>query len=930
MSLRNTWILGAAAIFVAAFGVAGPLAAPAHAQVSQSIWQASDDDFLLLQMQVGSYKLTNEIRGYQTDKGICLDLADVIQSLDLPIRLDKKSRRATGWLFTEDQKFTLDRDANTVQNMNQNSAPLDGEIFDTPEGWCVDSKALSRWFGVELKPDLYNSVIRLESDAKLPFMEAIERRSRAARLRPKRQAFDLSSYPQANSEYKMWRTPSVDVVVRAGYSSSSETSTSGRYELYAAGEVAGASFAARLSSDNQLKPNSLRVSAFRNDSTGSMLGPLGATQIAAGDVETQSSQLTGQSAVGRGAFISNQPLGRQSRFSSTTVRGTMPSGWDAELYRNGQLIAFQAESDEGRYEFLDVDLYYGQNDLEVVLYGPQGQIRRERFDQPVGSNNVEPGKTFYWAGILQDDRDLIDLRKKNAGAIHAWRGGMGVERGLDKRTSVAFGVQSLVINTRRRNYLEGSLFRTLGSMQMELAAAHEFGAGAVWQTSALGRLGKFNLGANVTWVQGDFTSEFVSEGLDHRYGFNFDTSLSLGKFILPIQGSIDRSVLRDGSKVTKALMQTAVGLRGVAVTAQLQHERNDEPGAGRSSKTTRLRLLANTRQFGLRLRGTANFDLAGANKGLETIRISADKTIDDRRDITGEIEYEAARDDMNFGLGYTHRFDRFALRTNASYSTNGTVGGNMALSFSFGPDPVHGGIRFSEKKLARSGQAAVTVFRDEDGDGLRGPDEDVLKDVYVEAGLRTTDAITDETGRTIVDGLRPYIPILVGVDEASLSDPYLAPATKGIVVIPRPGVATVIELPISPSGEVEGVLQSPSGADLPGVVLELIDARGALVAATMSEFDGFFLFERIPYGRYSLRVAADSARALSVSTRIENLVELGRGKDIARLGIVRLTAGQFTIAQNSAAEATANGIFGSSSSDGNLNETGGGAIGSSH
>jgi len=897
MALRNSWTLGAAAAFAAAFGVVAPIANPAHAQAAKSVWQASDDDLLLLQLNVGSYKLTNEIRGYQTDSGICLDLADVIQSLDLPIRLDKKSRRATGWLFTEDQKFTLDRAANTVQNMNNGSAPVDGEIFDTPEGWCVDTKALSRWFGVELKPDLYNSVIRLESDTKLPFIEAIERRSRAARLRPKRQAFDLAAYPHADSEYKLWRTPSVDAVVRVGYDSSSGTNTTGRYELYAAGEVAGASFDARLSSNNQLKPNSLRISAFRNDSTGGMLGPLKATQIAVGDVETQGSQLTGQSAVGRGVFISNQPLGRQSRFSSTTIRGTLPSGWDAELYRNNQLIAFQAESDDGRYEFLDVDLFYGRNDLEVVLYGPQGQVRRERFAQPVGTNNVEPGKTFYWAGILQDDRDLIDLRAKADGAAHSWRGGLGIERGLDKRTSVAFGLQSLAVDTRRRNYLEGNLFRTFGAMQLELAVAHELGAGAVVQTNALGRLGPVNLGANVTWVQGNFVSEFVNEGLDHRFGFNFDTSLRLGKFSLPIQGAIDRSVLRDGSKVTKGLIQTAVGLRGIALTAQLQHDRTDEPNSGGSTESTRLRLLANTRQFGLRLRGSANFNLSGPGKGLETVRVSADKSIDERRDLSADIEYRAAQSDTAFGLGYTHRFDRFALRTNASYSTSGTVGANLALSFSFGPDPVNGGVRFSEKKLARSGQAAVTVFRDENGDGLRGPDEEVLKDVYVEAGLRTTDAVTDETGRTIVDGLRPYIPILVGVDEASLGDPYLAPATKGIVVVPRPGVVTVIELPISPSGEVEGVLQSPMGVDLAGVVLELVDRRGIMVAATMSEFDGFFLFERVPYGSYSLRVAADSARALSVRTRIDNPVEIGRGKDIARMGIVRLVTGQINIAK---------------------------------
>ncbi|MCP5380232.1 MAG: hypothetical protein H6914_07475 [Novosphingobium sp.] len=71
-----------------------------------------------------------------------MDLADVIQSLDLPIRLDRKSRRATGWFFAEDQTFTFDRDSNTVQNMNKTAQLASGDLYDTDEGWCVDLAAL--------------------------------------------------------------------------------------------------------------------------------------------------------------------------------------------------------------------------------------------------------------------------------------------------------------------------------------------------------------------------------------------------------------------------------------------------------------------------------------------------------------------------------------------------------------------------------------------------------------------------------------------------------------------------------------------------------------------------------------------------------------------------------------------------------------------
>ncbi|MEL6531362.1 MAG: carboxypeptidase regulatory-like domain-containing protein, partial [Pseudomonadota bacterium] len=111
-------------------------------QEASAGWQANDDDFLFLQLVVDSYKLNYDVRGYQTDRGVCLDLADVIQSLDLPVRIDKKSRRATGWLFSEDQKFTLDRDSGTVQNVNnqRGRAPVASDIYDTPEGWCVNVK----------------------------------------------------------------------------------------------------------------------------------------------------------------------------------------------------------------------------------------------------------------------------------------------------------------------------------------------------------------------------------------------------------------------------------------------------------------------------------------------------------------------------------------------------------------------------------------------------------------------------------------------------------------------------------------------------------------------------------------------------------------------------------------------------------------------
>ncbi|NRD89987.1 hypothetical protein C8024_11755 [Sphingopyxis sp. BSNA05] len=266
-------------------------------------WTASDDDALLFDLRSGKYRLGDGVRGYQTDKGVCVDLADIIIAMDIPLRLDKKSRRATGWIFSESQTLTIDRDSATVQKVNAGKKLLPDQIHDVPEGWCVDVKSLSDWFAVDFVPDLSNALLTVESETKLPFQRALERKEQAAKIRP-RKAFDLSSLPQSSESYKFWRTPSVDAVVSGGGLSDKRSGQKVdlQYELYASGEVGKASFDARLSSDNDGVPESLRVRAYRTDPRGELLGPLQATHFALGDVSTFSTPLVSQSVAGRGAW----------------------------------------------------------------------------------------------------------------------------------------------------------------------------------------------------------------------------------------------------------------------------------------------------------------------------------------------------------------------------------------------------------------------------------------------------------------------------------------------------------------------------------------------------------------------------------------------------------------------------------------------------
>lgn len=856
---------------------------PAHAD---STWRANDDDALLFDLRSGQYRLGDGVRGYRTDAGICVDFADIIMSFDIPVRLDKKSRRATGWIFDENQTLTIERDGSTVQNMNTVRKLGDHEIYDTPEGWCVNVDSLSKWFDIRLKPDLGNALLVVESDKKLPFERAFERKERAARIRPTTQ-FDLSTLPQSSQPYKFWRTPSVDVVVSAGglKNKGEKQDFDLRYELFASGEIGKASFDARISSDNSGIPESLRLRAYRTDPKGELLGPLGATHFAVGDVSTLSTPLVSQSTIGRGAFVTNRPVDQPDNFDRTSFRGNLPQGWDAELYRNGQLLAFSESRSDGRYEFIDIPLLYGQNRFEVVLYGPQGQIKRDSQSVSVGVDSIPPRKTYYWAGVQEADRDLINLNNNVETRQRGWRGGIGLERGLNTRTSVGFSLSSLQLDKTRFNYLEGSIRRAVGPALLEVSASSDLGSGMALRGQLLGELGNTYITAETIWSRGGYRSDRIEQNISSSHRVSLDHNFKLGAKLVPFHIDTEYETTTDGGSKLGITGRSSLNFKRLSLTGEINWERQNGSRGFKLPDRTVARFLANGRVAGIRVRGEATYQIA-PEKRFEKVNFTGEWSAGERSDWRAELGYDTSYDRARAAIGIIRRFEKFALTATAEGASDGSVAAGVNLAFSFGPDPRTNKVRFSSNKLASTGQALAIVFRDKNRDGIRQDDEPLVKDVELTAGQSTALTPTNAMGRAIIDNLTPFRPILIGVDASSLNDPYVQPSLPGVVVTPRPGVATIVELPLVGAGEVEGTLMRQGGGILSGVGLELLDKAGRVTRRTVTEFDGFFLFESVPFGQYTLRIEKLSAQAVDVQALLGLTMIVDDDNQIAKLGAV--------------------------------------------
>jgi hypothetical protein len=894
--MRSAWTIFAKAALAAWAlsglhpGGASPLlAAPQNAgETSADDWRPNDDDSWLFDLRSGNLRIGDGIRGYQTPVGTCVDFADVIMALDLPIRLDKKLRRATGWVFDERRTILIDRDAGEVRLGSRIVRLSPAMVHDTPEGWCIATPALSDWLGVRLDPDLSNAILRLETTEKLPFQLQAERRNRAAALRP-RESFDLASLPQAKAPYRMWGTPSIDVVASLAFTKDNggDVTLQRRYELFASGEIAKATVEARLASDSHGVPESLRVRAYRSDPESQLLGPLKASHFALGDVSLLSTGLVAQGSVGRGAVVTNRPLERPDNFDSTSFRGDLPAGWDAELYRNGQLLALATPGPTGRYEFLDVPLLYGSNRFEIVLYGPQGQVRREIKQLQVGTESIPPRQTWYWAGIADEGRDLIGLRDGRLSRTGGWRGTIGVERGIDMRTSLAAYGHSLVIDDVRRNFGEVALRRAIGPTLLEVAGAYADQGGTALRAQWLAAFGQTYIRAEAVRGFDGFVSDRLKGDIDGNYSLSVDQSVRLGATVLPIHVDVRHITRTSGSNSLEASARASAGFQRMTLTGQIDWEQRKVPFGPDPPARVAASLLANARFGKVRLRGEARFGLSGPTDDSRFALVAEWNGKGDSQ-WRAELGYDRARDRFRGGAGYIRKFDKFQLSAFGEVASDGSVAASLGLAFSLGPDPRGGGIRVSSEKLASRGQVLATVWRDQNGDGIRQSGEPLEANVPLTAGLSVVDEATDATGAAIIDGLEPFRAVMIGIDAGSLPDPYIQPSLPGVVVTPRPGMTVRVMLPLVAAGEVEGTLARDGGNEIGGALIELVDSAGRVRASTVSEFDGFFLFESVAYGRYTLRISPDSAAALKIDSGQFAAVEVSGTHPRVRLGILAM------------------------------------------
>ncbi|ASY46109.1 hypothetical protein CJD35_16565 [Sphingobium xenophagum] len=839
----------------------------------------SADDALLFDARVGSLSVGNGIRGFTVEDAICLDMGDVIEALKIAVVPSEDKRRAQGWAFDEARHIAIDRDTGEARFGTEYMRLGANDIHDSRSGWCVDTQALGRWLGVTFDADTTNAILTITSPAPLPIEAALRRTAAAERLATKTQP-QTAGLEKHRFPYRLWRMPALDASLAAGWQRDAKGAQvrTTRYEMLASGELAYASAEARLASDANAMPDSLRLRLYRADPDGQLLGPLAATQAAIGDVDSFAIHLVAGSASGRGVALTNRPLDAIGEFDKVALTGLLPQGWDAELYRNGELLRVVPADADGRYAFRDIALRHGVNVLEVVRYGPQGQVRRERRVYNIAAQSPGPGETWWSTNIVQGNHDLLRFGTSRQTPASGWRGSMAVDHGLGRGTSIGAAIVRAPSSDGSADYGHLNLRGGLGGMLGEVSWAGRRGGGSAMRASVVGDLFKTSIAVEAVHNRG-LRSERMDPALRSYVGVALDRPVHAAGLILPLHFDL-RSTRQQSGQGVEANGRLSVATRSVAASLVGGWSRfQSSDGMARESATAGL--LVSGRAGKVRLRGEVHWRLK-PDPTLMGVQLTANRALGATDMVQISANYAAGEKKVAIDAAYARDFGPAALTLNLSGDSRRAVAIGLGLTFSVGPGANGRFGRVRSASQARGGGLLVRAFRDLDGNGRRDAGEPpfadpvgvLVNDLPLPARLRGEEARDIE-----LDGLSPATPIKIALDEASLSDPFDIPSNPGVLVTPRAGLHEVVELGVSPSASVEGTL-AMNGRALAGETIELLTMDGTSAYRARTEFDGMFSFERVRYGRYRLKVAQGR------HPQVEQIVELGQARSMARLGVI--------------------------------------------
>lgn len=831
---------------------------------------------LVLSVQVGKYLLSDGLLAYQYQGRFYLPIIQLSEEFSFFVDPDLGRGAVSGWAGTEDNTFVIDTERAEVTIRGQKESLSASEVLPPDlvgtDDMYVQQELLTRIWPINPAvnlPNLSLDVLIDEEAKKLPFMVRMERKAKQAIAAAKKEAKaeeKPKNYVYVPNPYRPIGLPVLDLETRYDFDTAEDNLTnfstvSGVMDLLWA--KADFSASARYTEQNLKGPDTIRLRLQRQETRDEPL-PLGLKQIEGGDTRVRHSPLIKNGTSGRGTVLTTTDTRRSSsEFDNITVEGTGPPGWEVELYRNAELLDFTTVDGRGEYRFEDVRLNFGNNQIRRVLYGPQGQIREQVDDYVFGANMLRPGQFDYTVGAVDAEKDLIRLREdpNSENRIHGLAAGAEAAYGLHRNVTVYGGVSTLPVKNNQsedeiRDYLSAG---TAVSLPFGVAQAEAYQD--VSRDKDVEKKGRALDARFITEILGfklNLRSAFFNDFESPDSGFGNSARKFLGEaglqrnFQLPFAQlglGLDYDHNKDvsGNTRTSLSARQSISRGGTRLSNNITTNWNNGKQSSSSGQ-----LSVSTRIKQIRLRTNLSYDIKPVNQ-LSSMDGELRYSPTDRLSTALTVNHNLLNSTTGAGLQLSYDFDRFLASVEGNWQQDEGFTFGVRASSSLGPYGPGGNYMMRAERLSSSSPVAGRVFMDNDADGKFSEGDEPVPEAEIMINGRSNKIGADENGNVISFEGSGIEEANIEVDRSALLDPYHMSAIDGYTTTLRPGSMPYFEFPIIETGAIDGMALRDNGEPLQGMRLELVNAKGEVVAKTETAYDGFYTFEYVPPGQYTVR-----------------------------------------------------------------------------
>ena len=869
--LHRSAALRGACLWLGILGAARAADAPASreaippapaASVSPSVrWvDRSESDIQLSVVSLDGQALGDPLPTYVTEDGLLVPLGQFARQLGLAIDVDPLRGAAAGFVIDPKRRFELDLAARRLMvDGNALGFPLKG-VEPHQDDIYVDTRLLALWLPVDIKVDAHASTLWLHAREELPLQAARQRELSGMRLGARPAQKEL---PRTDTPYRLLDVGALDETLNAStvadangakkLAASSFTAVAGDF-LWMNGQ---ASLAASQDGQRQY-----RWTLGRKDPKGGLLGPLNAKEFEFGYFYAPGVDLVTGGLGGRGAMVTNFPLSSDVRMDRRSFRGALPLGWQAEIYVNGALLAFQPARTDGVYEFLDVPMAYGPNDIRIVLYGPQGERRETWSHVNTQELAAHDGEFRYMAATAKPDNafsrtELLTLyglsRDLNLMAAFTRADlspqGFSLDTGSGATVAHTYGVLGLL----------GQWDGVGGT----LSVAKDSKGGTAEGAGAATRLGGITLSLKRYELQGGYESEFFQSFFGPLKARTlFDAGGSVPSQTSPWLNfglGLQHDDLQDGGSVDQVRTRLSTSVRAWFISNELDWVR-DNRASGPAQKVGNL--LASRFFHDAAFRATASYTL-GSGGGLNNYGVAADFYHWRPLALTA-----GALHDMNGGgtqiyAGLQKQTGRFSLGVSVSHSTVSGWNGSLTVHVGLAKEPRSGHWLPQAEPATLETLVSARAFKDANGNRVSDPGEQGVPGVAFHMAASALSATADANGVGAIQRVPADYEAEVRARPDDPDHPLLKADPEAIHILTRQGRSVALDFPVQAKAEINGTAFRKRGAfsePFPGLLVELVDGQGKVVASVRSGFDGYFQFDDLGSPAvYTLRVAPSEA-----------------------------------------------------------------------